>query len=66
MTFATHQTIASAYHLCVPYETLTYLDIFKIYCYLLLPLCEKKQNRLVVVDFLILCVEGFHLRWCSY
>ena len=57
ITFATHQTIASAYHLCVAYKMLTYPDTFKI-CYdLLLPLCEKKQIlfSLVVVDFSTLC-----------
>jgi len=54
MTFATHQTTASAYHLCVPYKMLTYLDVFKIYCGLLLPLCEKKQNRLYFLLLLLI------------
>jgi len=54
MTFATHQTIASAYHLCVPYKMLTYLAIFRIYCDLLLPLCEKKQNRLYFLLLLLI------------
>jgi len=55
MTFATHHTIASAYHLCVAYKTLTYLlDIFKICCDLLLPLCEKKQNGLCFLLLLLI------------
>mgnify|MGYP007080329517 CR=1 FL=1 len=69
MTFATHQTIASAYHLCVAYKMLTCLDIFKIYCNLLLPLCKKKTDSIFssccwFFNF-VLHVEGFHLRWCS-
>jgi len=54
MTFATHQTIAFAYHLCVAYKMLTYLDIFKICCDLLLPLCEKNQNRLYFLLLLLI------------
>jgi len=33
---------------------LTYLDIFKICCDLLLPLCEKNQNRLYFLLLLLI------------
>jgi len=49
-----HQTIACAYHVCVAYKILTYLDVFKIYCDLLLPLCEKNQNGLYFLLLLLI------------